>query len=591
MTEVLYRKYRPLNFDDVIGQEHVIKTIKNSIKNDKVAHAYLFSGSRGIGKTTIARILAKVVNCKNPQDANPCNECEICQSINQNNFLDMVEIDAATHTQVDKMRDIIDRINFAPSIGKYKVYIIDEVHMLSKGAFNALLKTLEEPPSHVVFILATTEIHKIPATIISRCQRFDFRRLKVAEITSGLIEIAKKEGVQVSKEALDFIAISSSGGMRDSESLMGQILSVGGKEISLADVQEILSVADVSISIKMVRLILEKKYSEAIEYISETTDSGYDIEQFTVSVIEFSRKLLLIKLSPEMERYFSSEMTEEQIAELKRIAELAKVSQIIQIIREFLKAKEGIRSAIIPQLPLELAVAQITVDDQEEKPLTSGDKNEYNRKIVTPIKKITEQVSKSVKQSGDFIKKSIEEGESLVRDVVSEYGKAEKEEMAKAEVMTPEVEIENTESVKTEEKKDIQSEQEEKKSVEENSINLELVRDEWCDILEDVKPHNHSLTAFLKTCQPVAINGNEIIISCEYAFHKDKLNRIENKTIVESVMKKIFEMAVLVKFVSHEEAESTGYKIEKIISKKSKKKEEGDDLIDSALEMFGAEVV
>ncbi len=578
MTEVLYRKYRPLNFDDVVGQQHVIKTIKNSIRDNKVAHAYLFSGSRGIGKTTIARILAKVINCKNPKDSNPCNECEICKSINQNKFLDMIEIDAATHTQVDKMRDIIDRINFTPSLGKYKVYIIDEIHMLSKGAFNALLKTLEEPPSHVVFILATTEIHKIPATIISRCQRFDFRRLKVAEITNCLTDIAKKEGVKVSKEALDFIAINANGGMRDSESLMGQILSVSGDEITLEDVQEILSVADISISIKMVNLILEKKYSEAIEYIDETMDSGYDIEQFAVSIIEFARKLLLIKISPEMEQHFSSEMTEEQISELKNLSSVATLSQIIKIIREFIKAKEGVKSAIIPQLPLELAIAQITVEDGDEKSLTGDNKNDYNKKISEPIKKITEQVSKSVKQSGNFIKKGIEGGEGLIRDAISNRNE--------------EVEAETeTKSTETEKIQEVKNEKEEKRENAINDISLNLVKDEWCDILEDVKLHNHSLTAFLKTCQPVAINGNEISISCEYSFHKDKLNKIENKTIIENVMKKILDIKVLVKFIAQEEAEKMGYNLDKNMSSKSKKKDGKGDLVDSALEIFGGEMV
>ena len=554
-----------MSFDEVVGQEHVIKTIKNSIKNGKVAHAYLFSGPRGIGKTTIARILAKTVNCKDEKDGNPCNKCETCLSINQNSFLDMVEIDAATHTQVDKMRDIIEKINFAPSVGKYKVYIIDEVHMLSKGAFNALLKTLEEPPKHVIFILATTEIHKIPATIISRCQKFDFRRMKVFEITKCLSDIAKKEGVKVENGVLDFIAINSNGGLRDSESLFGQILSIEeGNEITLEEVQKILSVADISVAVKIINLILEKKYSEAIGFISEITDDGYDLEQFAGSVVEYARKLMLIKISPEMEKHFSSEMTEEQISELKEISEISTISQLIKIIRVFLKSKEEIKLAIIPQLPLELAVAEINIEDKE--PLTEDKKNGYNDKIKEPIKKITEKVSSKVKQSGDFVKKSI--------------GLEKKEEK-----MEQEVEIEKT-------TENIEEKKEKVKTVSGSNISFEDIRDEWCEILEEVKPHNHSLTAFLKTCQPIDVKDGEVLVSVKYSFHKDKLAKVENRVIVEDVIEEILKEKVLLKFITEDEAEKMGYKVEEMnFTKKESKKEEGDDLVNSALDMFGGEVV
>jgi DNA polymerase III subunit gamma/tau len=568
MSEVLYRKYRPISFDEVVGQEHIIKTIKNSIKNGKVAHAYLFSGPRGIGKTTIARILAKTVNCQDQKNGNPCNKCEVCKSINQNNFLDMVEIDAATHTQVDKMRDIIEKINFAPSIGKYKVYIIDEVHMLSKGAFNALLKTLEEPPKHVIFILATTEIHKIPATIISRCQRFDFHRIKVSEISECLSGIAKKEGVEVEKGVLDFIAINSNGGLRDSESLFGQILSLEtDNKITLAEVQNILSVADISIAVKIINLILERKYSEAIEYINEITDGGYDLEQFAGSVVEYARKLMLIKISPAMEEHFSSEMTEEQILQLKEISSKAAIAQVIKIIQVFIKSAQDIKSSLIPQLPLELAIAQINIEYDEA--LTKTPNSGYNDKIAQPIKKITEKVSQQVRQSGDFVKKSI----------ISLGKKEEKTELAK---IIEGIESDNIikEKDKTENGSDI-------------NISLEDVRSEWCEILEEVKPHNHSLTAFLKTCQPIDIKGNEIIISCQYSFHKDKLSRVENREIVENVIKEIFGGKVFLKFITQGEAEKMGYEIKEVnfTKKKRSDNEEENSLVNSALDMFGGEVV
>ena len=551
MSKVLYRKYRPTNFAEVVGQEHIVKTLKNAVKREKIAHAYLFSGPRGIGKTTIARILAKVVNCKKPKDGEPCNECENCLNINENKFLDLIEIDAATHTQVDKIRDLIEKINFSPTAGKYKVYIIDEVHMLSKGAFNALLKTLEEPPKHAIFILATTEIHKIPATIISRCQRFDFRRLKVSEIRGRLEKIAKKEKVEVEKGVLDFIAINSNGGLRDSESLFGQILSLEDKDITLKEVQTILAIADISVAVKLIELVVEKKYSEAIDYINKITDDGYDLEQFNIFLIEYCRKLMLIKISPEIKENFSSEMTEEQIAELEDLSQKITISQILKMLQVFIKSKEEIKSSIIQQLPLELAIAKINIADKES--LTDKANANYNDKIKEPLKKITEKVSSSVKQSQDFIKKSM---------------RLEKEE----------------EKIKTVEKV-------EKKVNFNNSdkIALDTVNLEWNEILEEMKSHNHSLTAFLKTCQPVEARENKITISCKYSFHKDKLREIGNKAIIEKVISEILKTDILVKFISQDEAEKMGYEIKeaKQISNEGKK----GDVVDMALDMFGGKVV
>lgn len=576
MSAVLYRKYRPRKFEEVVGQEHIIKTLKNAIKQGRIAHAYLFSGPRGTGKTTVARILAKAINCLHVKDSEPCNECGVCDEINQNKFLDLVEIDAATHTQVDKIRDIIEKINFSPSAGKYKVYIIDEVHMLSKGAFNALLKTLEEPPEHAIFVLATTEIHKIPPTITSRCQRFDFRRLRVSEIKERLERIAKEEKIKVEEGVLNFIAINSGGALRDSESLFGQIISLQDDNIiTLKEAQTLLSVADISYAVKMIKFLLDKEFSQAISYINKAVEDGYDLEQFAKLIIEYCRKIMLLKISPGLKESFLSEMTEEQAAELEEISKKASMAQIVKIIRVFIRGKEEIKSSVVPQLPLEMAVAEIDISDSIS--LTERVVGDYNDKIKQPIKKITGKVSESIKQSQDFIKKSIS---------FENLGGSEKENKdAKIESDSEEEILKNKERAKRENSKTAGVEVDEKSS----DFSLDMVKDEWCNILESIKSYNHSLTAFLKTCQPVNVKGKEIIILCKYSFHKDKLGKTENRMILEKVASEILKTEIFAKFITQEEAEKMGYKIEKKQPSKSDGKE--DNLVSSALDMFGGEVV
>lgn len=565
MSTVLYRKYRPTNFNEVVGQEHVVRTIKNAIKRGKVAHAYLFSGPRGTGKTTIARILAKTINCKDQKDGLPCNKCSVCTDMNDGRFLDLIEIDAATHTQVDKIRELIEKINFAPTSGKYKVYIIDEVHMLSKGAFNALLKTLEEPPSHAVFILATTEAYKVPPTIISRCQKFDFRRLNIEEIKKCLADIAQKEGIKVENGVFDFIATNSSGGLRDSQSLLGQILSFGDSEVTMKEVQEILAVVDIAKAVELVDLISEKKYSDAILYVNKINDDGYDSEQFAKSVVEYARKLILIKVSPEMKKKFSSELTEEQIANLEEISKKVPVPKLVQIIRAFIRAREEIRSAILPQMPLELAICEINISEGSEPAKIAGTAQDKKNETAGLQEKVLPEAEK---RKGVGL--SIEKLQNMVKESIS-FVKGQ-ESMSKAE--------DNPERATEELPKQTEI-------AGDSRIDLETVKGEWCEILEEVKLHNHSLTAFLKTCQPVSVENNEIIIACQYSFHKDKLQKVSSKSIIEKVAGEILKANVFMKFISQEDAENMGYRIEEIKTAK----EANNDLVNTTLEMFGGEVV
>jgi DNA polymerase-3 subunit gamma/tau len=298
MSSTIYRKYRPKNFSEIIGQKHIVQTLSNAIKNDRVGHAYLFTGPRGTGKTSIARILAKTVNCldlKPARNASParqsddshggghsdaggdsitCEKCQNCKMISENQSLDIIEIDAASNTGVDNIRELRETVGLPPTALKYKVYIIDEVHMLSTGAFNALLKTLEEPPKHVIFILATTEIHKVPATILSRCQRFDFTRLPLQNIIEKLSMIAKKEKVSIDADSLEMIAIAAEGGMRDAESLFGQVLSLEDKNITATEVEEILGTTDRKFYAELAELIFKKDATGAIARINNFLNDG-----------------------------------------------------------------------------------------------------------------------------------------------------------------------------------------------------------------------------------------------------------------------------------------------------------------------------
>lgn len=567
MSLALYRKYRPSGFAEVVGQEHVVKTLKNAIRHEKVAHAYLFSGPRGTGKTSIARILAKAVNCEHPLDGEPCNECSICTEINSGQFLDLIEIDAATHTQVDKMRDLIERINFSPSRGKKKVYIIDEVHMLSKGAFNALLKTLEEPPAHVLFILATTEIHKIPATIISRCQRFDFRHLRIEEIKERLAEIVKTEKVEVEDGVLEFIALSSGGGMRDSESLLGQIIALedDGK-ITLKEVQDILSLPGATLSVEIVRLVLEGNFSEAVLRIGKIADDGYDLAELNKSVVEYLRKLMLVKLSPAVKEGFSSEMTKEQIAEMEALAQGAGLSQIFKIIGAFIKSQNAIKGAIVPQLPLEMAIAEIKIASGGD--LTSPTKPDYNGKVATaaqgrPVEKKEEPQAPAKEAEAVPV-----EARPTLSVMAAEIVQAEAMETAQASAV-PE-EVPDREEISPE-----------------NLATLEQVKDDWSDIVADARKNNSSLVYCLKTCEPIAMDGGCVLVACQYPFYKDKLQKPENRVAVEQVASETVKAQVRLKFIDRDEARALGFEIREIMVETK----QAEDMMATALDMFGGELV
>jgi DNA polymerase-3 subunit gamma/tau len=514
MSQALYRKWRPGTWDEVIGQEHIIQTIKNAIHSDKVGHAYLFAGPRGTGKTTTARLLAKAVNCLDESPANhPCNSCANCQSLQEGRFLDLIEIDAASNTSVDDIRDLRDKINFSPGQGKFKVYIIDEVHMLSTAAFNALLKTLEEPPSHAIFILATTEIHKIPATVLSRCQRHEFRRIPVKEIASYLKEKSVQEHFTISEDALISIARHSTGCMRDAISLLDQLTS-SGATIDIASVHAVLGTATNQVVIDLLSAIRNQEMGKGLTSLHQSMDAGSDPRQLARQVVDYLRNLLLIKMG----NVDQVDDTPEMIQQMQVDCQAFDMAELIHFTQLFNEAASGQTSSSQPGLALELAFAQASLPSQ----------NVVIEQAVAPV---LPEVLPRVKPA----KKN-----TIVEDVLQPVIEKPSEKQTDSKPVAEEAKTEASQQP----------------SASAAGITINEILAQWRQIRAIVKKYRPATEALLNSCKPMSMKKGTLTLGFASEVLRGRMDQIENTDLTRQAIAHLFNAEVNIRCVVMKEIQN-----------------------------------
>lgn len=545
--KALYRRFRPKTFDDVVGQEHITTILKNQIIGDNIAHAYLFSGTRGTGKTSTAKIFARAVNCIDNNTGNPCNNCEVCTSILDDNIMDVVEMDAASNNSVDDIRDLKEKVKYPPSKGRYKVYIIDEVHMLSKGAFNALLKTLEEPPSHLIFILATTEPQKLPATILSRCQRYDFKRITTKEIVATMKKICDELNIEVEEKGLQLIARNSDGAMRDALSILDQCISFSDKKVSYEYILEILGTVNNDIIFDMAGSIIEKDLEKSLKTVDELIIIGKDIHQFIKDMINHFRNLMVSKSSDKLNDIIDG--TEETIERFKMQSENIDLNNIISIIKLLSEAEVNSKWSSEPRIIFETTLMKMMspeLDTSIDSLLAriSNLENTIKRGHIV----VKEQKEKPIEKIENTNKK---------RTISQEAPKKEEPPIKETKV-----------------KEDINH----NKEINEN-IDINDIMKIWPDMMKKIKSEKISIQALLSEGTPHDVEGNTLYVLFKdgFGFHKDAVGKDNNKKYIEQTLNNILSSNMNIKFMMEDEV--------------GKNEDVVDSLTQEVIDVFGEDLV
>lgn len=527
-SQVFYRKWRPQILAEVVGQEQVTKTLLNALNSGRVSHAYLFCGPRGTGKTSTGRILAKAVNCTtNEGKSEPCNTCPMCLAVTEGRALDIIEVDAASNRGIDEIRDLREKVNYAPSQARYKVYIIDEVHMLTKEASNALLKTLEEPPPHIIFILATTEAHKVLPTLLSRCQRFDFRRISQTDVVSKLTNICSTEGINIEPEALRLIAKATTGSLRDAENLLQQLTTYYGSKIELQQVQTILGITDDWRAKELIKHIISNNVSAGIVTINSANNDGTDLRQFNRELVEYLRILLLIKTGSDE----TLDLTAEDITELRDLASKASLPQILKAVKLFGQLELGLDN--YSTLPLELALVDCTLTsvEKKEEPVKEAETRQPIKMAAPPVTPTpSKQPTVESKSPSNTSKQA-----NTPRTV-----RVPKPANAPGPTGTPQTDITHEQPANIPEPTPPPT-NDTPPTLSETGNEIEQLRLNWRQFINEA-PDGIGRTpaaALLRSAKPKALEDNTIILSFKFPLHKENMEKLDNQKIAEKIISNI----------------------------------------------------